>query len=287
VPHHQQNPPGLGPAGFFVPAAAGMAWKNRPAMDPRPPLSPLYLLERFEVGVVQLDDERRVTGMNDFARRVLPVEQMQPFNRMVLSFHPERSQPKVEFLLDQAAVCPVANPPPMTMIINIPERVLLIKVTRSTDAHQAPNGYVLVFYDITDVVAAAEQPPALPGVVQHRRLQKIPTSSGQKIVFVEADELLRLHSDGHYTRVVTTQGNHFCNLSIGDLETRLDPEHFMRVHRSHIVNLRAVQQLQRVDGRLVLRLRDEAADVPVSRTSSAALMARLGIAPGAVAVRQG
>jgi LytTR family transcriptional regulator, CO-responsive transcriptional regulator RcoM len=126
--------------------------------------SPLYLLERFEVGVVHLDAERRVTGMNDFARRVLPVEERQPFARMVLDFHPERSRPKVGFLLDQAAVCPVASPPPMTMIINIPERVLLIKVTRIADAAHSPTGYVLVFYDITDVVSReAQSEPAAEG----------------------------------------------------------------------------------------------------------------------------
>ncbi len=35
--------------------------------------SPLYLLERFDVGIVRLDAERRVLDMNAFARRVLPV----------------------------------------------------------------------------------------------------------------------------------------------------------------------------------------------------------------------
>ena len=78
--------------------------------------SPLYLLERFDVGVVQLDLELKVVAMNSFARRVLPVEDKQPFEKVVLSFHPERSQPKVRFLLDQAE-CPVSNPPPMTMIM--------------------------------------------------------------------------------------------------------------------------------------------------------------------------
>ena len=96
-------------------------------------LSPLYLLERFDVGIVQLDAARRVVAMNDLARKILPVDEKQPFDLDVVSFHPARSQAKVEFMLDQAAVCPVANPPPMTMIINIPERVLLIKVTRLTD----------------------------------------------------------------------------------------------------------------------------------------------------------
>ena len=252
-------------------------------MDPRSVLSPLYLLERFETGVVQLDNDRRVVGMNDFARRVLPVDKMQPFDQMVLSFHPERSRPKVEFLLDQAAVCPVASPPPMTMIINIPERVLLIKVSRTADARNTPIGYVLVFYDITELVAADDAPAGKGSAPVRRQLQKIPTVSGQKIEFVNAEDVLRLQSDGHYTRVITDHSNQFCNLSLGDLEGRLDPDNFMRVHRSHIVNLRAVSQLLRLDGRLLLRLLGDEAEVPVSRTSSPALMARLGITPTAVA----
>jgi LytTR family transcriptional regulator, CO-responsive transcriptional regulator RcoM len=241
--------------------------------------SPLYLLERSEVGVVRLDRERRVIDMNDFARQVLPVDATQPYSRMVRDFHPERSRPKVEFLLDQAAVCPVASPPPMTMIINIPERVLLIKVSRMSDAAGAPTGYTLVFHDITELVAG--EAPADARADQRRRLHKIPTVQGQQIVFVDAERLLRLYADGHYTRVVTAEGSRFCNLGIGDLEARLDPERFMRVHRSHILNLRAVQELVRQDGRLAVRLAGDDEVIPVSRGSAPALLERLGLAAGA------
>ncbi|MDP3086216.1 MAG: LytTR family transcriptional regulator DNA-binding domain-containing protein [Rubrivivax sp.] len=245
-------------------------------MDSRhPPVSPLYLLERFEAGIVQLDAKRHVVAMNDFARRVLPVAEMLPFDRVVLSFHPERSQAKVEFLFDQAARCPVANPPPMTMIINIPERVLLIKVTRLSDARLEPAGYTLVFYDITELVASDDS--ASPRADNRRRLLKIPTVSQQRIVLLDVDEVLTIQSDGHYTHVHTAQGAQFCNLNIGDLESRLDGERFMRVHRSHIVNLQAVTQLHRDDGRLALQLGGSELRVPVSRTSAAALLARLGL----------
>ena len=87
--------------------------------------SSLYLFEKFEVGVIHLDAQRKVLAMNDFARKVLPVDEKQPFDRIVTSFHPERSQPKVGFLLDQASACPVANATPMTMIINIPAQSML------------------------------------------------------------------------------------------------------------------------------------------------------------------
>jgi LytTR family transcriptional regulator, CO-responsive transcriptional regulator RcoM len=245
-------------------------------------VSPLYLLERFDVGVIHLDAERHVTAMNDFARRVLPVEEKQPFDRMVLSFHPERSQPKVDFLLAQAAEsaqCPVANPPPMTMIINIPERVLLIKVTRLAGASGATSGYVLVFYDITELVAAGEPAAAMPA--QRRRLLKVPTSAGQRIVLVDADDIVHLQSEGHYTQVATAEGRRFCNLAIGDLEGRLDPALFMRVHRSHIVNLQRVAQLQRQGSRLMLELQGMAEPVPVSRSSAAEVLRRLGLPAGA------
>ena len=238
-------------------------------------VSPLYLLERFEAGIVNLDEQRRVVSMNDFARRVLPVEAKQPFDRMVLSFHPDRSQPKVEFMLDQAARCPVVNPPPMTMIINIPERVLLIKVTRVTGADLAPAGYTLVFHDITELVASEDNAGNKPDA--RRRLLKIPTVANQRIVLLDVAEVLAIQSDGHYTHVRTSSGSQFCNLNLGDLEMRLDPERFMRVHRSHIVNLAEVAQIVRDDGRLALQL-PGGLQVPVSRTSAAAVLERLGLA---------
>jgi hypothetical protein len=241
-------------------------------------VSPLYLLERFEVGIIQLDAERHVVGMNEFARRVLPVDEMKPFEQMVLSVHPERSRPKVDFLLGQAAQCPVSNPPPMTMIINIPERVLLIKVSRMSGREGQTTGFTLVFYDITEVVST-EQAPDEPAP-QRRRLNKIPTVAGQRIVLVDAEDVLCVRSDGHYTKVCTAAGSRFCNLSIGDLEGRLDPAQFMRVHRSHIVNLRAVGQLQRHEGRLLLQVKGVDEAIPVSRTSAPELLKRLGV-PGA------
>jgi hypothetical protein len=76
-------------------------------LDPRASAgSPLYLLERSDVGQVQLDRDLKVVAMNDFARRALPVEHLQPFGKIVLSFPPGRSQSKVKVLLDPAE-CPV------------------------------------------------------------------------------------------------------------------------------------------------------------------------------------
>lgn len=236
--------------------------------------SPLYLLERSDVGVVHLDRDLRVMAMNSFARRVLPVEEKQPFEKMVLSFHPERSQPKVKFLLDQAE-CPVSNPPPMTMIINIPERVLLIKVTKLSDMRGDTTGHILIFYDITDIVSrdepGAQQPQA------KRQLQKIPTVSQNRIVLVDADAVIYVRAEGHYTWVHTADGSSFCNLTISDLAERLDSVRFMRIHRSYLANLDYAEQILRDDGKISLKLRGDSAALPVGRTSVPLLLEHLGL----------
>ncbi len=236
--------------------------------------NPLYLLERSDVGVVQLDRELRVMAMNSFARRALPVEDKQPFEKMVLSFHPERSVAKVKFLLDQAE-CPVSNPPPMTMIINIPERVLLIKVTKLADMSGDTAGYTLIFYDITDVVSSELPASAKPQA--KRQLQKIPTVSQNRIVLVDADEVTYIRSEGHYTWVSTARGSSFCNLNISDLADRLDGESFLRIHRSYVANLEFAEQIVRDEGKVSLKVRGDNTLLPVSRTSVPRLLERLGI----------
>jgi len=236
----------------------------------------LYLFEKFDVGVIHLDAQRNVLAMNDFARQVLPVDEKQPFGALVTSFHPERSQPKVNFLLDEAARCPMSNAVPMTMIINIPEQVLLIKVSRLGDAHNATTGFVLVFYDVTQVVSQSDAgldlaPPTM-------RLSRIPMVANHKVSFVDTHAVLCLESQAHYTRVLTAEGYHFCNLSIGDLELRLDPSQFQRVHRRFIVNLQAVQELAREGSKTHLVLKGKKNQpVPVSRTAVGRLREALGL----------
>jgi DNA-binding LytR/AlgR family response regulator len=243
--------------------------------------SPLYLLERFDVGVVHLNRDLTVTAMNSYARRTLPVDEMQPFEKMVLSFHPERSVAKVKFLLDQAE-CPVSNPPPMTMIINIPERVLLIKVTKLSDLRGDTAGYTLIFYDITELVSQTtlDDAPGVAGIAKpaaKRQLHKIPTVSQNRTVLVDVTSVTHIRSEGHYTWVSTAEGSSFCNLTIGDLAERLEGASFLRIHRSYLANLDFAEQILRDEGKVSLKLRGENTPLPVARTSVARLMEELGI----------
>ncbi|MBT9507378.1 LytTR family DNA-binding domain-containing protein [Rhodoferax sp.] len=261
--------------------------KTCPVSSPSAPPSSswLYLLERFDVGVVHLDMELRVMGMNDYARRSLPLQDKMPFGKIVTSFHPEAAQTKVKFLLGQAE-CPVNNAPPMAMMINIPDRMLLIKVSKIGDAQGATTGYTLVFYDITEVVShEAEGGTTARGAREggdKRQLRKIPTIKQNRVLLVDVPSVSFIRSEGHYTWVHTGQGSQFCNLNIGDLESRLDPQLFLRVHRSYIVNLSHVDEIVRNDGRMTLRMMGSApVEIPVSRASAPVLMEQLGLGDSA------
>ena len=253
---------------------------NADATNLTGPNSWLYLLERFDVGVVHLDQALRVVGMNDYARRSLPVGDKLPFGKIVTDFHPEAAKAKVKFLLGQAE-CPVNNAPPMAMMINIPERVLLIKVSKISDLQGATTGYTLVFYDITEVVSkegSAEVRSKGSDAGEKRQLRKIPTIKQNRVMLVDVPSVSFIRSEGHYTWVHTAQGGQFCNITIGDLESRLDPHLFLRVHRSYIVNLAQVDEIVRDDGRMSLRMMGSTpVEIPVSRASMGKLMDQLGL----------
>lgn len=251
-----------------------------PSPSPSASSSWLYLLERFDVGVVHLDQQLKVMGMNDFARRSLPVQEKLPFGKLVTDFHPDAAKAKVKFLLGQAE-CPVNNAPPMAMMINIPERMLLIKVSKIGDAQGVTTGYTLVFYDITDVVSQEVDGSAVRGAreVGHKRLlRKIPTIKQNRVLLVDVASVSFIRSEGHYTWVHSGQGSQFCNLNIGDIESRLDPQLFLRVHRSYIVNLSQVDEIVRDDGRMTLRMMGPTpVEIPVSRASAPRLLDQLGL----------
>jgi NO-binding membrane sensor protein with MHYT domain len=61
-----------------------------------------------------------------------------------------------------------------------------------------------------------------------------------------------VRANAHYTYVCDGETEYFCNRSISALEASLDREAFMRVHRSHIVRLSAVQALRRAGDAAVL-----------------------------------
>ena len=76
---------------------------------------------------------------------------------------------------------------------------------------------------------------------------------------------------------VTASGSHLVDHALGELEERLDPRQFVRIHRSVIVNLSWVGEVHpELGGRLLLRLTDTArTELSVARERARAFRERL------------
>jgi len=91
------------------------------------------------------------------------------------------------------------------------------------------------------------------------------------IVPIDVRTIQHISASGDYAEVHTDRGSHLLHTSLGELASRLDPEVFRQVHRSHIVNLDAVVKFVPFDSRrLLIRLRD-GTEIVASRAASETL----------------
>jgi two-component system LytT family response regulator len=91
---------------------------------------------------------------------------------------------------------------------------------------------------------------------------------GASVRTVRVADVVRVQGEDDYAAIHTATRRHLVSLRLAELEERLPSPPFLRVHRSHIVNLDHVERLHRLDeARLEVRLHDGTA-VPVSRTRS-------------------
>jgi hypothetical protein len=120
-----------------------------------------------------------------------------------------------------------------------------------------------------------------------RPARHLPVEQGGATHFLAVEEIVAVHANAHYTTVYDGERELFCPLSIGEVEQRLDAAHFLRVHRSHIVNLSRITGLKRAGDNGVIELAGRGTyTVPVSRNRVNWLKAQLGLKTGHPAPRQ-
>lgn len=70
-----------------------------------------------------------------------------------------------------------------------------------------------------------------------RFLEKLAVRLDDRIVLVRLQDVLWFQSKGNLICLHLKDGDYDCRMTMKDLLPRLDPEHFLRVHRNAIVNL--------------------------------------------------
>jgi two-component system LytT family response regulator len=94
-----------------------------------------------------------------------------------------------------------------------------------------------------------------------RREQEIPDrfiiKSGGRVVFLRVEEIDWMRTVGNYVRLQVGRDSHLMRETMSGMEAKLNPDRFMRIHRSTIVNLDRVKEVQPwAKGEYVVIMRD-------------------------------
>lgn len=75
--------------------------------------------------------------------------------------------------------------------------------------------------------------------------ERILVQSQNKLVTVAVEDVIRIEAYGDYSKLVTADKTYVSNYGISTLEEKLNPNVFIRVHRSSIINLSCVKELNK------------------------------------------
>jgi two-component system response regulator LytT len=106
---------------------------------------------------------------------------------------------------------------------------------------------------------------------QRERRNQIAVRVAERFVLVQADDIIYASLSGDSINIVTGQVSGTSNYrTLDELQARLDPEHFWRVHRSHLVNINKIKEIVPWFSRnYILRMKDaKATEIPVSRSQT-------------------
>jgi len=108
---------------------------------------------------------------------------------------------------------------------------------------------------------------------------RISSKLGDKVELIDLARVTHIYAEEKLTFAAAGAKSYILDTTIAELETRLDPQRFVRVHRSTIVNLDYVQEMyQYFAGKMLVRLKDEKrTELTVARERVKDLRDKLGI----------
>jgi two-component system LytT family response regulator len=108
---------------------------------------------------------------------------------------------------------------------------------------------------------------------------RIASRVGERISFLDLDAVTHFIAQDKLTYAVVDGRRHSVDQTIVELERRLDPARFLRIHRSALVNCDWIHEVNSwFAGKVVLTLKDTArTQIPVARDRVRELKSRLGI----------
>jgi len=116
--------------------------------------------------------------------------------------------------------------------------------------------------------------------MQRRRshLQRIAVRTDGRVLLVPVAEVDWLESAGNYICLHSGSKTHIVRETMARLEEQLDPARFARIHRSTMINLNRIRELQPYFHGDYKVLLEDGTELTLSRNYRENLMSRLGLA---------
>ncbi len=118
-----------------------------------------------------------------------------------------------------------------------------------------------------------------PGAAARPWMERIASRTGDKLELVDLARVTHFYASDKLTYAATAERSYTVDPSITELESKLDPARFVRIHRATILNLDHLRELHTwFGGKMVARLKDsKKTELAVSRDRVRALKDRLGV----------
>lgn len=109
--------------------------------------------------------------------------------------------------------------------------------------------------------------------------ERLPSRVGDRIEFVDVARVTHFYAHDKLTYAATPERHYCIDQTVSDLEEKLDPRQFVRIHRATLVRIACVHELHGwFAGRLVVRLNDaKRTELAVARDRVKSLKDRLGM----------
>ncbi len=75
-------------------------------------------------------------------------------------------------------------------------------------------------------------------------LKRIVVKTGHKIKFISTDEIIYIESQDDYVMIYTKEARYIKQSTMKFFESGLEPDKFLRIHRSYIVNVDEIKQIE-------------------------------------------
>ena len=220
-----------------------------------------------------LEETGRVDGIDEAASAREAVEKIIENRPDVLFL--DISMPKTTGMQLAEALHKLKNPPAVVFVTAYSEYAVNAFDVDAVDYLMKPVETERLGTALDKVEARAV--PAAPA--SHPPQERIPVEKGGRKVLVPVDQIRYIEAKDDYSCIYTDNDRFLSTISLAQLENRLAPHGFFRVHRGYIVNLEHVEDVEVVSSGILQLGLDGIPDkkISVSRRRVVQLKRALGI----------